>query len=206
MLKSACMGENDSHQTFMSVNKNIGETIGSNAQFMRDLIIADDWRPVQPEGFSWCECKYTGTDKSQEDGAIVKIVPDGRIAVEMDVQSESVSKPHKFWEIWLSGKAKILVCKQGEEPQVMEFGNGKNTINSVLIGQGTIFCIFADPNQESEVMFWESEIPGFTEDALPHVTVDSHQCQNHSISPKFWQEFHRLDSGKRFNPDGTVKN
>lgn len=196
------MAENEVTKSFSFVNGTPKVIIDG---LERNISYNDEWQPFQPEGFTWRTAEYENIDKTKEDLAIGRIRPGGRIAVEMNVQSISVPKKHKFWEVWLSGKAKYLVSKPGKTPKIYEFGfGGSNEPNSFLIEQGTIFCIFADIDQKNDVFFYETELPGFEESALPHIEADTSEYQGHSISPEFWNIFHKLNRGLKFNPDGTV--
>lgn len=174
---------------------------------VREVSYNSDWEPVHPEGFTWVTGQYENTSKAQEDLAVVKILRGGRIPVEMNVQSKQSPNEHTFWEVHLSGKAKLLLQRPGEEPQILAFGYGEdNQPYTAQVEQGTIFCIFADPNQKGDVFYYESEIPGYTEDALPQVDVDATEFKGRVIDPVFWKKFHELDTGFQFNQDGTINN
>ncbi len=171
---------------------------------VREVTYNSDWEPFHPEGFSWRTIQYENTDKTKEDGAIVRVRPGGRISVEMNVQSKQMPDEHTFWEVHLSGKAKLLLQRLGGAPQVLAFGYGDdNQPYTARIEQGTIFCIFADLDQDADVFYFESEIPGYIEDALPHVDIGVKEFGGYKISEKFWREFQKFDSGFQFNPYGT---
>lgn len=172
---------------------------------VREVTYNSDWQPIQPEGFTWRTGVYEKTDKTKEDLAVVKILKGGRIPVEINVQSKETDQKHTFWEVHLSGKANLLMQKPREEPQIFSYGYGAEEFPyTVRIEERTVFCIFADPNQEGNVFYYETEIPGYIEDALPRVDVDASEWKGYTITKAFWQKFHEMDTGLKFNPDGII--
>lgn len=173
---------------------------------VREVEYNDEWQRVQPEGYQWRTLQYEKTDKSKEDGAIVRIKPGGRTPVQINLQSEQIAAKHKIWDSHLSGNATLLICRKGEKPQVRKFGKGEDVSSYTnLIEQGTIMCWFADADQDTGVTLFESEIPGFESANLSNIEVDAKEIQSQEIPQEFWLEFHKLDSGKRFNPAGMAK-
>jgi len=171
----------------------------------REVEFNDNWQDYQPEGYRWRTLVYENTDKSKEDAAIVNVRPGGKTPVQINLQSEKTESKHRIWDVHLSGGATLLICRKGEKPQVIKFGKGENIASRTnLIEQGTIICWFADSEQDTDVTLFESEIPGFESANIKRVDEDATEIQGQIIPQEFWEIFHKLDTGKRFNPDGTA--
>lgn len=172
---------------------------------VREVEYNDEWTQINPEGYQWRTLQYENTDKSKEDGAIVRIKPGGQTPIQINLQSKSIIEGHRIWDSHLSGNATLLICSKGEKPQVRKFGKGEDVSSYTnLIEQGTIMCWFADPDQGEGVTLFESEIPGFESANLSNLEINSAEIEGQKIPQEFWEEFHKLDTGKRFDSDGTA--